>query len=92
MLRIGAARAAERRAVEQQPNLPSARQWRVARYCVANLLFIDIPNQRTAELARELGELGLQVDGSSFWRGAVAAQVRSFASWPSRRPRLYTLG
>ena len=37
-----------------------------------NLLFIDIPNNKTAELARELGQIGLQVDGSSFWRGAVA--------------------
>jgi sulfite reductase (ferredoxin) len=43
-----------------------------------NLLFIDIPNQRTAELARELGELGLQVDGSSFWRGAVACTGTEF--------------
>ena len=43
-----------------------------------NLLFIDIPNQRTAELARELGQLGLQVDGSSFWRGAVACTGMEF--------------
>ncbi|MGA3010351.1 MAG: nitrite/sulfite reductase [Terracidiphilus sp.] len=43
-----------------------------------NLLFIDIPNQRTAELARELGQLGLQVDGSSFWRGAVSCTGTEF--------------
>jgi sulfite reductase (ferredoxin) len=43
-----------------------------------NLLFIDIPDQRTAELARELGQLGLQVDGSSFWRGAVACTGTEF--------------
>ncbi len=34
-----------------------------------NLLFIDIPNNKTAELALELNKIGLQVDGSSFWRG-----------------------
>ncbi|MGA2888034.1 MAG: nitrite/sulfite reductase [Terracidiphilus sp.] len=43
-----------------------------------NLLFIDIPNQKTAELARELGQIGLQVDGSSFWRGAVACTGTEF--------------
>ena len=43
-----------------------------------NLLFIDIPNAKTAELARELGKLGLQVEGSMFWRGAVACTGTEF--------------
>ncbi len=43
-----------------------------------NLLFIDIPNNKTAELARELGQIGLHVDGSSFWRGAVACTGTEF--------------
>ncbi|MDR3772907.1 MAG: nitrite/sulfite reductase [Terracidiphilus sp.] len=43
-----------------------------------NLLFIDIPNQKTAELVRELGQIGLQVDGSSFWRGAIACTGTEF--------------
>jgi sulfite reductase (ferredoxin) len=43
-----------------------------------NLLFIDIPNNKTAELARELGQLGLHVDGSNFWRGAVACTGTEF--------------
>ena len=43
-----------------------------------NLLFIDIPNRKTAELARELGQIGLHVDGSSFWRGAVACTGTEF--------------
>jgi len=43
-----------------------------------NLIFIDIPNQKTAELARELGQLGLHVDGSNFWRGAVACTGTEF--------------
>jgi sulfite reductase (ferredoxin) len=43
-----------------------------------NLLFVDIPNNKTAELARELGQIELQVDGSSFWRGAVACTGTEF--------------
>ncbi len=43
-----------------------------------NLLFIDVPNNRTAALAGELGEIGLQVDGSSFWRGAIACTGTEF--------------
>ncbi|MGB7547350.1 MAG: nitrite/sulfite reductase [Terracidiphilus sp.] len=43
-----------------------------------NLLFIDIPSGKTGELARELGRIGLQVDGSSFWRGAVACTGTEF--------------
>jgi sulfite reductase (ferredoxin) len=43
-----------------------------------NLLFIDIPNQKTAELVRELNQIGLQVDGSSFWRGAIACTGTEF--------------
>jgi sulfite reductase (ferredoxin) len=43
-----------------------------------NLLFIDIPNHKTAELAQELNRIGLQVDGSNFWRGAVACTGTEF--------------
>ncbi len=43
-----------------------------------NLLFINIPNRKTAALARELNQIGLQVDGSSFWRGAVACTGTEF--------------
>jgi sulfite reductase (ferredoxin) len=57
-----------------------------------NLLFIDIPNRKAAELARELGQLGLRVEASSFWRGAVACtgtefcklaitETKGFARW-----------
>jgi len=57
-----------------------------------NLLFIDIPKAKTAELARELGQIGLQVEGSMFWRGAVACtgtefcklaitETKGFARW-----------
>ena len=43
-----------------------------------NLLFIDIPSSNTVELIRELGNIGLQVDGSSFWRGAIACAGTEF--------------
>jgi len=43
-----------------------------------NLLFIDIPTDRTVELARELHRIGLEVEGSSFWRGAVACTGTEF--------------
>jgi sulfite reductase (ferredoxin) len=57
-----------------------------------NLLFIDIPNNKTGELARELNQIGLQVDGSNFWRGTVACtgtefcklaitETKGFARW-----------
>jgi sulfite reductase (ferredoxin) len=43
-----------------------------------NLLFIDIPNNKAVELAGELGKIGLRVDGSTFWRGAVACTGTEF--------------
>jgi sulfite reductase (ferredoxin) len=43
-----------------------------------NLLFIDIPNDKAAELARELHGIGLEVEASSFWRGAVACTGTEF--------------
>ncbi len=43
-----------------------------------NLLFIDIPNHKTAELVRELGNIGLRVEASQFWRGAVACTGTEF--------------
>jgi sulfite reductase (ferredoxin) len=43
-----------------------------------NLLFVDVPNSKAAELAGELRKIGLQVDGSSFWRGAIACTGTEF--------------
>jgi len=43
-----------------------------------NLLFIDIPNHKVHELIRELGQIGLQVEGSNFWRGAIACTGTEF--------------
>jgi sulfite reductase (ferredoxin) len=43
-----------------------------------NLLFIDVPNEKAHELVRELGDIGLHVEGSPFWRGAVACTGTEF--------------
>ena len=57
-----------------------------------NLLFINIPRNKAAELARELGQIGLHVEATNFWRGAVACtgtefcklaitETKGFARW-----------
>jgi len=43
-----------------------------------NLIFIDVPNEKAPELVRELGAIGLHVEGSPFWRGAVACTGTEF--------------
>ena len=43
-----------------------------------NLLFIDVPNEKAPELVCELGAIGLHVEGSPFWRGAVACTGTEF--------------
>ncbi|MEO6964933.1 MAG: nitrite reductase, partial [Acidobacteriaceae bacterium] len=43
-----------------------------------NLLLINIPNARTQELAKELEDIGFRVEGSSFWRGAIACTGTEF--------------
>ncbi len=57
-----------------------------------NLLIVNVPQRNTEILARELNSVGLQVEGSSFWRGAVACsgsefcklaitETKSFSRW-----------
>ena len=43
-----------------------------------NLIFVDVPTSKAGELARELGQIGLHVDGSNFFRGAVACTGTEF--------------
>ena len=43
-----------------------------------NLIIVDVPNNKTTALALELNTIGLQVDGSMFWRGAVACTGTEF--------------
>jgi sulfite reductase (ferredoxin) len=57
-----------------------------------NLVFINVPYQKTNELSRELGQIGLHVEATNFWRGAVACtgtefcklaitETKGFARW-----------
>src|SRR5216684_3279079 len=43
-----------------------------------NLLIVNVPRLQADELAKELGEIGLPVSGSPFWRGAVACSGTEF--------------
>ena len=43
-----------------------------------NLVIVDVPYGKTSELARELGQIGLHVEGSPFWRGAIACTGTEF--------------
>ncbi|HEY0784746.1 MAG TPA: nitrite/sulfite reductase [Acidobacteriaceae bacterium] len=43
-----------------------------------NLIFVNIPTDRAAELADELARIDLRVEGSSFWRGAIACTGTEF--------------
>jgi len=43
-----------------------------------NLLIVNVPRLRADELAKELGEIGLPVEGSPFWRGAIACSGAEF--------------
>ena len=57
-----------------------------------NILIVNVPNHETAPLVIELNSLGLYVDVSTFWRGAIActgtefcklaiAETKGFAQW-----------
>ena len=43
-----------------------------------NLVIVNVPRAKSGELARELGQIGLHVEGSAFWRGAVACTGTEF--------------
>ncbi len=43
-----------------------------------NLIVVNVPSHKAQELARELEGLGLPVEGSSFWRGAIACTGSEF--------------
>ena len=43
-----------------------------------NLIFVNIDSARAADLAKELQHIGLHVDGTPFWRGAIACTGTEF--------------
>ena len=57
-----------------------------------NIVLVNVPNARARELVHELDGIGLQVESSPFWRGAVActgtefcklaiAETKAFSKW-----------
>lgn len=57
-----------------------------------NIIIVNVPNAKTAALVVELNTLGLNVDTSAFWRGAIActgtefcklaiAETKGFSKW-----------
>ncbi len=55
-----------------------------------NLLFIDVPTEKTTELTRELGKIGLLVEGSSFFRGAIACTGTEFCKLAITETKAFT--
>jgi sulfite reductase (ferredoxin) len=43
-----------------------------------NLVFLNIPTARAAALAQEVEQIGLRVEGSHFWRGAITCTGTEF--------------
>jgi len=43
-----------------------------------NLIFVNIPTAKAGELAREVEKIGLHVEGTPFWRGAIACTGTEF--------------
>ncbi len=57
-----------------------------------NLIVVNVPSQNASALARELEGIGLRIEGSPFWRGAIACtgtefcklaitETKGFARW-----------
>jgi sulfite reductase (ferredoxin) len=57
-----------------------------------NIILVNVPNARTRDLVHRLGEIGLRVEVSPFWRGAIActgtefcklaiAETKAFSKW-----------
>jgi sulfite reductase (ferredoxin) len=55
-----------------------------------NLIIINVPTENTQPLARELNEVGLHVDASSFWRGAIACTGSEFCKLAITETKAFT--
>lgn len=55
-----------------------------------NLLIINVPNARTPELGKELEAIGLRVEGSPFWRGAIACTGTEFCKLAITETKAFT--
>jgi sulfite reductase (ferredoxin) len=55
-----------------------------------NLIFVNIPYKKTSELVKELGHIGLHVEGTPFWRGAVACTGTEFCKLAITETKAFT--
>jgi sulfite reductase (ferredoxin) len=55
-----------------------------------NLIFVNIRKEQAAELTKELGQIGLHVDGTVFWRGAVACTGSEFCKLAITETKAFT--
>ncbi|MBV8864715.1 MAG: nitrite reductase, partial [Acidobacteriaceae bacterium] len=49
-----------------------------------------VPRSQTAELARELEQIGLQIEGTPFWRGAIACTGTEFCKLAITETKSFT--
>src|SRR5581483_5422963 len=55
-----------------------------------NLIFVNVPNESTAQLAAELERLDMKVEPSVFWRGAVACTGTEFCKLAITETKSFT--
>lgn len=55
-----------------------------------NFLLINIQNSKTIELSRELEQIGFRVEGSNFWRGAIACTGTEFCKLAITETKAFT--
>jgi sulfite reductase (ferredoxin) len=55
-----------------------------------NLILLNVPRSRTAELARELQHIGLPVEATPFWRGAIACTGTEFCKLAITETKSFT--
>jgi sulfite reductase (ferredoxin) len=55
-----------------------------------NLILLNVQRSRTAELARELQQIGLPVEATPFWRGAIACTGTEFCKLAITETKSFT--
>lgn len=55
-----------------------------------NLIFVNIPKEKAAELVGELNKIGMHVEGTVFWRGAIACTGTEFCKLAITETKAFT--
>ncbi|HET9742050.1 MAG TPA: nitrite/sulfite reductase [Terriglobales bacterium] len=55
-----------------------------------NLILLNVPNARASELAKELQQIELPVEGTPFWRGAIACTGTEFCKLAITETKSFT--